>query len=280
MLLLATALCCLACWVAARPLRACSTTYRPSYPSHQGCCCRRQRLPPLHAAGVGLSRSSTSALELGPAIVIVPPILVLDRAAPSSCTVTPELLPPHHPPRRRAIPQHPRCRVEPWFGVSHRARCLLHRESTSTSTAHLRPSPPRSVLNKHQGDPVLLLDRLGEPDDLWSELSPSFPIVEPPRRVHPRELNCHLNWSVSFIPTPLKPVQCTSLMLLVLPRKSSPSACRERSGRAPPRHGCRHGWVPPLLRPWALRPGLAGPCCQSGLAQRHSSLFIFPFGLI
>jgi hypothetical protein len=34
------------------PLHACSVACRPSYPSHQGCCCRRQRLPPLRAAGV------------------------------------------------------------------------------------------------------------------------------------------------------------------------------------------------------------------------------------
>jgi hypothetical protein len=67
-------------------------------------------------------------------------------------------------------------------------RCLLCHESASTPMACLWPSPPYSVLRKHQGDPVLFLDR---PGDLWSKLSLSFPIAEwplaapPPRSSEP-----------------------------------------------------------------------------------------------
>jgi hypothetical protein len=49
-----------------------------------------------------------------------------------------------------------RRRVVPWSGTPRRACCLLYRESAFMPTARLKPSPPRSVLRKHQGDPVLL----------------------------------------------------------------------------------------------------------------------------
>jgi hypothetical protein len=112
MLLLATALWCLAlpcCLLGyCTPLHACSVACRPSYPSHQGYYCRCRCLPLLFAAGVVLSQSSVSTLELGPTTIIVLPILVPDRTAPISCVATPELLSLHHPPRHRAIPWRPR----------------------------------------------------------------------------------------------------------------------------------------------------------------------------
>jgi hypothetical protein len=143
--------------------------------------------------------------------------------------------------------------------------------------ARLQLSPPRSILGKHQGDPVLLLDR---PGDLWSELYQSFP--------HRRaDAPCSSSRARSSPrPTGEPPSSSPSsqfnapLMLLVLPSPVLAVGTSRTIGPPPPRRGCHHGRVPPLLRPWALRPGLAGSCCQNGLAQRHSSLFLFPFGLI
>jgi hypothetical protein len=157
----------------------------------------------------------------------------------------------HQPNHRAPRPLVRATHAEPWSGaphqMPHRRRCLLRHESASTSTAHLRPSLPYSILRKHQGDPVLLPDR---PVDLWSELSPSFPITEPlsPLPAPPGEPPFSLTPQASSTRLPRAPGP-----LLTIPRRRQ--AENGQATAAP-------AWLPPWPSPCSgmgLVPNLTGP---------------------
>jgi hypothetical protein len=120
--------------------------------------------------------------------------------------------------------------------------------STGTSLWTAASGPPSARPTPLQGPQRC-------PSAHWTTLLPSCfpaPIVSP----------C-TNLLVSFRSSP--PPQIASPLCLDHPRTVSPPPRHWPSPESAGRHHQRAMAAPPLLRPWALRPGLAGPCCLAGL---------------
>jgi hypothetical protein len=147
---------------------------------------------------------------------------------------------PHVKLRLRDVPPKHRSRIR--RGPHHRASPLI----VLLSDCHLLGDPSIAL--------VLLGPGTGHPRTRTA-LSPScFPA-----RVA-RPCTDHL---VSFHSSP--PPQIASPPHLGPPRTISPPPCHRPSPESAGRHHQRAMAAPPLLRPWALRSGLAGPCCRVGL---------------
>jgi hypothetical protein len=160
--------------------------------------------------------------------------------------------------------------VYPWPSP----RCLLGVGATARScpgTAQCRLLPPLRLHHRCQHSPSTI--RLGRhllEDHTVALVLPRLGIGRPrprttpsPSRFPARVAQLYTNLLVSFPSSP--PPQITSPPLLEPLRIGSPPPHHRPS---PKSAGLRHQHAiaaPPLLRPWALRQGVARPCCRAGL---------------
>jgi hypothetical protein len=226
--------------------------------------CPHMHLPPLSSSCVGYHRSQVHLLLLAAfphsTAAIPTPLCTEGRwqvAAPLAPSLPRDWPRPHVKPCHRDVPPKHRSRI----------RCGPHRRVLPPvvllSGCHLLKNPSVAL--------VLPGPRTGRSQTRTTSLPSCFPTrVAPP---------C-TDLLVSFQSSP--PPQIASSPRLDPPRTVSPPPHHRPSLESAGRHHQCAMAAPPLLRPWALRPRLAGPCCQArldvevGWPKVHSELCFYP----